>query len=213
MAIAPFVRPGPAAALLTALAITPGAHLLLAGVLERRRLRAADEYTALVYGDPLLACAAALGVALAPHGPPSAVRSLVTGPGLAVLVAGWVVFGLIQWAEEVRTGHYTPAQAVAPTKVWHQLGVYPLAGGLVCCTGLAGLAAPLGPDPMPRLAAKIAIAGCVATWLALNAYDRVRPKLGHPPYDWTRLAPVDQPWPLTSRTLRVHATRHQSSAP
>jgi hypothetical protein len=176
-------------------------------VMERRRIRAADEYTALVYGDPLLALAAALGVALAPDGPPAAVRPLVTGRGLAVLGGGWLLFGLAQWVDEVRTGHYTLAQAAAPTKVWHQLGIYPLAGCLVCCTGMAGLAAPLRPRPAPRLAAKGLIVACVAGWLALNGYDRQHPKLGHPPYDWSRLAPHALPWPTSSRSLRAHAGR------
>ncbi|MCM3922916.1 hypothetical protein ND748_14755 [Frankia sp. AiPs1] len=211
-AIAAVVRHGPPPTLLTTLAITPGAHILLGATLERRRIRVADEYTALIYGDPLLALTAALGVALSPDGPPAAVRPVVTGTGLATLAGGWLLFGLAQWVEEVRTGHYTLAQATAPTKVWHQLGVYPLAGCLVCCAGLSGLAAPLGPRAAPRLAGKILILGCVTAWLALNVHDRRHPKLGHPPYDWFRLAPPAPPWPAASRTLRAHAGRQPAPA-
>lgn len=215
-AIGPITRRGPVPTLLTALAITPGAHIVLAGVLERRRIRPADEYTALIYGDPLLALAAALGVALAPEGPPARVRPMVTGAGLGAVAGGWLLFGLAQWADEVRSGHYTAAQAVAPTKVWHQLAVYPLAGSLVCCAGLSGLAAPpapllpLPPAPGPgpavaRAAGRAVLVACVAGWLALNVHDRRHPKLGHPPYDWSRLAPWAPPWPTSSHTLRQHA--------
>lgn len=41
---------------------------------------------------------------------------------------GRLVFGLVQWWAEPRSGFFTRQRAVGPTKIWHQPAVYPLLG-------------------------------------------------------------------------------------
>ena len=120
--------------------------------------------------------------------------------GLACL-GGCLGFGLMQWRAELRNGFYTRAQAVSPTKIWHQLVVYPVLGYWLWTADLGGLLAP-GPG-----LAKAAIVGCVAAWLLANAYDRLHPKLGHPPYDWSRLRPQRPPWTAQSASLRAYLSQ------
>ncbi|MFG1807502.1 hypothetical protein [Streptomyces sp. NPDC049040] len=197
---------GPLVAAITAFAISPGVHVVLAAVLERRLVRPSQEFTALVYGDPLLAVACGLGVLLAPQGPPRPVAWLAHPLGVLLPAAGWLAYGIIQWRGELRRGFYTPAQAAAPTKVWHQLGVYPLVWCAAGSAALAGLFAPVADDGSAmtgRWTAKAGIALCVAGWAALNVYDRRHPRLGHPPFAWRLLRPLPRPWPPDSTTLRA----------
>ncbi len=196
---------GPAVAGLAALAISPGAHAIIAAVMERRVLRPRLEFMAVTVGDPLLALAIAVGVALSPHGVNAGVRPVVFGLGAVLIACGWGSFGLWQWRTELRSSYYSHNQAFAPTKIWHQLGVYPLLGLIGCCGMLSGLAAPLG-HPAVRLLGKAVIGVGVLGWAAANVYDRRHPKLGHPPYSWRRLRPAPEPWPTDSQTL--HAHRH-----
>lgn len=197
---------GPLVAAVTAFAISPGIHVVLAAVLERRRVRPREEFTAVVYGDPLLAVACGLGVLLAPHGPPAPVAWLARPLGVLLPAAGWLAYGIIQWRGELRRGFYTPAQAGAPTKIWHQLGVYPLAWSVAGSAALAGLFAPVpdgGSAATSRWTAKAGIVLCVVGWAALNVYDRRHPRLGHPPFVWRLLRPLARPWPPDSTTLRA----------
>ncbi|WP_261557949.1 hypothetical protein [Frankia tisae] len=194
-------RPGPLTVFAGCLAVSPGVPALLARILERRWLSPHGEFVAFLYGDPLLAVAAGLGVALCPDGPSASasapVRAVAGGPA----AAAWLAFGLWQWRAEVRAGLYLPAQAVAPTKIWHQLVVYPALGHLVVGAAFAGVASP-GRSAGRRLA-KATIVGCASAWAVANVYDRRHVKLGHPPYDWRRLRPVAAPWPRSSRSLRA----------
>lgn len=82
------------------------------------------------------------------------------------------------------------------------MGVYPLLGSIGCSSVLSGLAAPLGHPAAPRVLGKTAICVAVTTWGLANVYDRLHPKLGHPPYSWRQLRPVAEPWPMNSETLR-----------
>lgn len=190
---------GPWVAATTSVAVTPGGLWLLAFVLERRRPGLRSAFAAVTFGDPLLAVATALGVqrmhGLAPTGP--------ADPwfGLASLI-GWSGFGLRQWATELRQGFFTREQALAPTKLWHQLVVYPLLGYWLWTAAIGGLTAP-GSNPSD-IAARVVIIACIGGWAAANGFDRRHPKLGHPPYDWRRFRPFEQPWPDTSTTLRAH---------
>jgi hypothetical protein len=195
---------GPIVAALAALAVSPATHILIAAVLERRRLRPSREFTAVAIGDPLLALAVGVGVALSPHGVSALVQPAALGPGIALIAGGWLCFGLWQWWDELRRGYYSRAQACAPTKVWHQLGVYPLLGSLACCAGLSGLGAPLGNSSTSRASGKAAIVLLVLAWAGANLYDRRHPKLGHPPYSWRLLRPVPEPWSTDSVTLQSH---------
>jgi hypothetical protein len=197
---------GPLVAGLAAFAVSPGAHAVIAALLERRLLDPRHEFTAVAIGDPLLALAVGIGVALSPQGVNAGVRPVVLGAAGVLIPFGWLGFGLWQWRAEVRDGFYTRAQAFAPTKIWHQFGVYPLLGSACYAAVFSGLAAPLGHPATTRVLAKVTICVAVAVWGLANVYDRQHPKLGHPPYDWHRLRPLAPPWPRTSRTLQNSAT-------
>jgi len=192
------LRHGPWVAAGASLAVTPVGFAVIAAALERRLFRIRREFVALSLGDPLLAVSVALGVWLARGHSPSGPAALPFG--LACLGAA-LAFGLLQWRAELRSGFYTRAQALAPTKIWHQLAVYPVLGYWAWTADLSGLLAP-GPG-----LAKAAIVGCVVAWLLANAYDRRHPKLGHPPYDWSRLRPQRPPWPAQSASLRAGLKR------
>jgi hypothetical protein len=191
-------------AVLAALAVSPGAHIVIACVLERRRLHLNREFAALAVGDPLLALAVGVGVALSPHCVSAPVQRLVLGTGAGLIAGGWLCFGLWQWWDELRRGYYSRAQGCAPTKIWHQLAVYPLLGSLGCCAALSGLAAPLGNSALLRGFGKAVIVLLVLGWVWANLYDRQHPKLGHPPYTWRRLRTVPEPWAADSVTLQSH---------
>ena len=142
------LRHGPWIAGLCAFVVTPGALIVIAKVLERRWLLPREQFAAVAYGDPLLAVAAGLGVWLTgprtPHG--------LTGPAAGVVaVAVTLVFGLAQWRDELRRGYYTRAQAVAPTKIWHQLVVYPVLGYWLWTAGIGGLSVAGGAAAMHRI--------------------------------------------------------------
>ncbi len=190
---------GPRAALAASLAVTPGAVWMLALVLERRRIGLRGEFTALALGDPLLAVALALGVRQMGGRPPSGLAARRYG---LVSMTGWLGFGLLQWRAELRDGYFTREQAMAPTKIWHQLVVYPLLGYWLWTALVAALTA-RGAERGGR-APQVAMLACVTAWIVANGYDRRRPKLGHPPYEWRRLRPRTGPWPATSTTLRAY---------
>jgi hypothetical protein len=191
---------GPFITFLAAFAISPGIPAVLALSLERRIMRGKREFVAFFYGDPLLALAAATGVALSGSSPPPSVASFVTGPVPLIVMSSWLLFGVWQWKTELQQGMYTPAQAWAPTKIWHQVVVYPLLGYMVTAPVVAGMATTSG---VAGACAKILIIGCVLIWVLANIHDRRHPKLGHPPYDWKHLRPAPRPWPLSSTTLQA----------
>jgi hypothetical protein len=195
------LRHGPGLAGVAALGVTPAGFAVVAAVLERRLLRFRGEFLALTLGDPLLAVSVTLGTWLL-HGN---VPGGAAGPPFALAcMGGSLAFGLLQWLAELRRGFYTRAQAVAPTKIWHQLVVYPVLGYWLWTADLGGLLAAPSPVPGPRdYLAKVAICGCVLAWLAANGYDMRHPKLGHPPYDWRRLRTLPSPWPPLSTSLRA----------
>lgn len=191
---------GPLTTFLAAFAISPGIPAFLALTLERRVMKGRREFVAFYYGDPLLALAAAAGVALSGPAPSAPVRHLVAGPVPVILMTCWLLFGAWQWKAELRSGMYTPAQAWAPTKIWHQVVVYPVLGYVVTAAVAAGTAAPTG---FAGTCVKLLVGGCVLAWILANVHDRRHLKLGHPPYDWRRFRPVPQPWPPKSTTLRA----------
>ena len=194
------LRHGPWIAGLCAFAVTPGALVVIARGLERRWLVPSEQFAAVTYGDPLLAVAAGLAVWLTgsrtPHG--------LTGPAAGVVaVAVMLLFGLAQWRDELRRGYYTRAQAVAPTKIWHQLVVYPVLGYWLWTAGIGGLSAPGGAAVWAGKAVLLALVG---VWAAANVYDRRHPKLGHPPFDWRLVRPWPRPWAAESQTLLAAET-------
>ena len=193
------LRHGPWIAGLCTFAVTPGALVVIARGLERRWLVPREQLTAVTYGDPLLAVVAGLGVWLigsrTPHG--------LTGPVAGVVaVVVTLVFGLAQWRDELRRRYYTPAQAVAPTKIWHQLVVYPVLGYWLWTAGIGGLSVAGGAAVW---AGKALLVVLVGAWAAANVYDRRHPKLGHPPFDWRRVRPWPRPWAADSLTLLAAA--------
>ena len=168
------LRHGPWIAGLCVFVVTPGALIVIAKVLERRWLLPREQFAAVAYGDPLLAVAVTL------------------------------VFGLAQWRDELRRGYYTRAQAVAPTKIWHQLVVYPVLGYWLWTAGIGGLSVAGGAAVWAGKALLLALVG---VWAATNVYDRRHPKLGHPPFDWHRVRPRPRPWAAESQTLLAAETR------
>ena len=122
----------PALLALTAIAVSPGAHLLASPLLEGRKVTWRDNYAAVLVGDPLLALAAGLGASMAqPGGPRGWPASWVAG---CVWLAGGWTFGLWQSRHEFLAGRYTRGQILSPTKLWHQFIVYPLLGYWVTAT-------------------------------------------------------------------------------
>jgi hypothetical protein len=189
------LRHGPWVAGLCAFAVTPGALVVIARVLERRWLVPHEQFAAVTYGDPLLAVTAGLGTWLTgsrtPHGLTGRAAGVVT-----VVVA--LLFGLAQWRDELRRGYYTRAQAAAPTKIWHQLVVYPVLGYWLWTAGMGGLSGTGGTAAWVEKALLLALVGI---WAATNWYDRGHPRLGHPPFDWRRGRPWPRPWAAESQTL------------
>jgi hypothetical protein len=200
---------GPWTAGLAALAVTPVGFAAIAAVLERRWLRPAEEFVALILGDPLLAVSVALGTWLLGGATPG----YLAGPPFGVAcLSGSLAFGLLQWRAELRSGFYTPAQAAAPTKIWHQVVVYPVLGYWLWTADLGGLLT--SGSGVSHTLTKVLISGCVLIWLLANVYDRRHPKLGHPPYNWRRLRPWPPPWAAQSISLRARQPskpRHRSS--
>src|SRR6202000_2075663 len=98
-------------------------------------------FAAVVYGDPLLAVAAGLGTWLAGPDPPH--RPAGASAGVTAVALGFL-FGLAQWRDERRRVYYTPAQAVAPTKIWHQVVVYPVLGYWLWTAGIGGVSGARG---------------------------------------------------------------------
>jgi hypothetical protein len=172
----------PALLMLTAVAVTPGFHLLASPLLEGRKVTWRDDYAAVLIGDPLLALAAGLGASMSQpggsHGWPASWEA-----GCAWLAGGWA-FGWWQSRHELAAGHYTRGQILSPTKLWHQFVVYPLLGYWVTATVLSGLGA--AGTPARRLQAAVILA-CAATWAGL-AWDAIRhPKPGHGTLDRNRI--------------------------
>jgi O-antigen/teichoic acid export membrane protein len=117
------------------------------------------------------------------------------------VIALGLLFGLVQWRDELRRGYYTAAQAVAPTKIWHQVVVYPVLGYWLWTAGIGGLSAPGGTAAWAVWAGKALLVALTGIWVATNVYDRRHPKLGHPPFDWRRVRPRPRPWAAESQTL------------
>jgi len=168
------------------LLITPGFHLVASPLLEQRRVRWASDYPAVLVGDPCLAVAAGLGRAVS--GAPTAWMARPV-PG-TVLVAAAVAFGAWQRRSELAAGRYSPAQAVSPTKLFHQFVVYPVCGYLVVASTAGGISH-LQSHPL----AGGAMIVCLALWAVLAVDALRRPRTGHGGFDWaTRSAvPVESP--------------------
>ena len=172
----------PALLALTAIAVTPGVHLLASPLLEGRKVTWRDDYAAVLVGDPLLALAAGFGASLSqPGGPRGWPASWIAG--CAWLAGGWT-FGLWQSRREFITGRYTLGQILSPTKLWHQFVVYPLLGYWVAAAELSGLGA--ADTPARRLQAA-AILACTAIWAGLVTDAMRHPKLGHGTLDRSRI--------------------------
>jgi hypothetical protein len=193
------LRYGDVVTLVSGLVAASGMMLLLGLVLERRWLRPKDMALAFTFGDPALALGIASGVLLiGTHQPCGAI-----GPTsqLAVAVA-WLIFGLWQWKAEVSARVYTRKQALSPTKIWHQVVIYPTIGTWSFVAIIGGLMN-AGRNPL----AAVVMTACLAIWASTLVYDIRHPRLGHPPYDWAHLRPVRPPWGEDSSTLRSAAAK------
>jgi hypothetical protein len=175
----------PALLALTALAVTPGVHLLASPLLEGRKVTWRDDYAAVLIGDPLLALAAGLAASMSqPGGPRGWPASWIAGGGW--LAGGWA-FGLWQSRHELAAGRYTLGQILSPTKLWHQFVIYPLLGYWVTAAEWSGLSA--ASTSGHRLQAAVVIA-CTSTWAVLAWYAIGHPKRGHGTLDPARLRKI-----------------------
>ncbi|MBH5133256.1 hypothetical protein I3J14_24425 [Streptomyces sp. HB-N217] len=188
--------------------VMPGGFIVLARLLERRWLTPRGEFAAVAYGDPLLAVAIGLGAWLLDSAPP---KGPAAAPFATVSLAGWLLFGLWQWRAELQGGFYTPRQALAPTKIYHQLVVYPLLGYWSWTAVVGGILSQRSGGAAAL--AKVVSLCCVLAWVATSIYDRRHPRLGHPPYDWRRLRPRPMPWARESLTLRAASHSSADSSP
>jgi hypothetical protein len=181
-------------ALLASLFVATGSMFLLGLVLERRWLKPKDMSLAFTVGDPALAVGVAIGVQIIGRHPPCG----VIGPTGQLTVSGfWLIFGLWQWRTEVIAKIYTRRQALSPTKIWHQLIIYPTLGAWSFVATIGGLMN-AGRNPP----AAVLMIGCLAIWSGTYVHNNRHPRLGHPPYDWGRLRPARPPWGDESTTLR-----------
>jgi hypothetical protein len=188
------LRHGDMVALLASLVVASGAMLLLGLVLERRWLRPKQMSLAFTIGDPALAVAIASGVrAMGPHQPCGVIGSHWQ---MAVALT-WLIFGLWQWRGEVSSKTYTLRQALSPTKIWHQLIIYPALGTWSFVAIAGGLLS--ARRNAPAVAVMIV---CLAIWIGTYVHNVRHPRLGHPPYSWRHLRPDPQPWGQGSSTLR-----------
>jgi hypothetical protein len=188
------LRHGDVIALFAGLFVTAGGMLLLGLALERRWLKPKDMSLAFTVGDPALAIGIAIGVQIMGPNQPCG----VTGPvGQFAVGALCLIFGLWQWRAEVIAKIYTQQQALSPTKIWHQLIIYPVLGIWIFITIVGGLT-----NASQHSLAPVLMIGSIAIWSGTCVHSIRHPRLGHPPYDWGHLRPVPPPWGDESSTLR-----------
>jgi len=184
-------------ALAASLITASGVMLLLGLILERRWLQPKDMALAFTFGDPALAVGIASGIwIMGTHRPCG-----IIGPvGQLASGGAWLVFGLWQWRSEITAKIYTRQQALSPTKIWHQVVIYPALGtwSFVAFTG--GLVN-AGRNP----AAAAVVMTCITIWAGTLVHNIRHPRLGHPPYEWARLRPYPPPWGDDSSSLRAAA--------
>jgi hypothetical protein len=193
--IAAPLRYGDMVAFAASLFVASAGMFLLGLVLERRWLRPKDMALAFTVGDPALAVSIALGIQILGRNQPCGV---IGPPSQLTVAALWLIFGLWQWGAEVRANIYTRQQALSPTKIWHQLVIYPTLGTWSFVATIGGL---MNAEHLP-LSALLMIVG-LTIWIGTWLHDIRHPRLGHPPYDWGHLRPVPPPWGEDSTTLRA----------
>lgn len=177
----------PVALVVALMAITPGFHLAATLLIERRRWRWADEYPAVLIGDPALALAAAFGLALDPA---AARGSLLADPVTQALAIGAALgFGWWQAAHELRQGRYVRAQIFAPSKLWHQFIVYPVLGWTTTTATLPPVLQTSLAEPRHLVVAAVII-GLITIWGILAVDALLVWRLGHGGFDWRHLRPI-----------------------
>lgn len=185
---------GSVMAWLASLLVACGVMLFLGLVLERRWLYPGQMPLAFWIGDPALAIGDGLGVYLIGHHQSCG----VIGPlGQTAIGSAWLLFGLWQWRAEVRAHLFSRAQALSPTKIWHQVVIYPTFGTWSAVAIIGGLAN--AGRSWPAAALMIA---CTAIWAVTCIHTFRHPRLSHPPYDWRHLRPIQRPWGRDSVSLR-----------
>ena len=117
--------------------------------------------------------------------------------GVATVVI-MLAFGLAQWRNELRRDYYTRAQAAAPTKIWHQLVIYPALGYWLWTAGLGGLSAGRRGGHVGRESP------AADARRDMGSGQRVRPPPSQARPPAVRLAPraaQPRPWAAESQTL------------
>lgn len=163
-------------ATLVVLAITPGVHLLVSTLLERRRVNFTNDYSAVLIGDPMLAVATGIGVELA------AGQLVVLADWRVGLVgmAGAAAFGRWQSRQELAEGRYSSEQVRSLSKRFHQYVVYPVLGYLVTVAVVSGI---MQWEPLLGTAMLLLVGG----WAALAVEAWRTPKLGHGTWPHSRI--------------------------
>lgn len=171
--------------------VSPGGLWLIAIALERRLPRWSSEFVTVSIGDPAVAVALAIGSTYSMNAPQPWTSTTVVGAVSAL----WIVFGAVQLSFEIRNNFYTTQQGMSPSKLWHQFIVYPVLGSMMWIVVVALVVAP------GHLPAKLLTVFFGGVWITCMVIDRRRPVLGHAPFIWRRLRPLDEPWPPGSTSL------------
>ena len=161
---------------LASFALSPGAHLLLSVLVERRRVSRHTEYPAVIVGDTALAVAAGLAASAAQD------DDARGGRGTARMAWGTtaVAFGAWQLRREIRLGIYDRHVAFGPTKLWHQFVIYPVLGTVVGEALQDGTKATVRPESTHgQKRAVLAAWACVGLWGLLVVEAWLKPRQCH----------------------------------
>lgn len=194
----------PLRAFLAAVLVSPIGFSVIVLVVERRLVSPRTDFLALLVGDPMLGIA--LG-ALVWLGRARRVGTENHAVGIAFAALATTI-AVYQWRQEYTLRFYSARQATSPSKIYHQLVIYPVLAYWF------GASASRGLLPAPSIE-RTAVALCIllvgaASWVALLIYDNSHPKLAHVPFDWTHLRPLPRPWLATSVSLRASLSDGQS---
>jgi hypothetical protein len=168
----------------------------IAMLIECRILWPSEQYWSFYYGDLVLPLGIGLIAYMAEdlHGNwyrASWFQWLALGLGLTG--------GLGQVALEIKNRQYTRQQFLSPTKIWHNLILWPVMAYWLISGGLAVMFSSPGHE-----LAKSLLGACIGLWVAFSVYDAkfIRPR-AHVNFSWLDwFAHADQPYRQNSNPPR-----------